>query len=118
MINRETALSCLANLRALDDAFETDNASLIDYTIEWVQSVSREDAGEDIRLAFVAAAKINHLVALKESGKSAVTSFKAGDISVKEESGNAVKAAECILNSALQDAQALIKINSFAFMGV
>ena len=118
MINRETALSCLENLRELDSDFETDFAQLINYALDWAESLAADDAGEDVRLAFLAAAKMNYLLALREAGESSVSSFTAGDVSVKEESGNSVKAAESVLKSALCDAGTLIKSNGFAFMGV
>lgn len=102
----------------LGENFETEYAQLIDYSIDWAESLAAENASEDAVLAFLAAAKMNYLLALRESGESSVTSFTAGDISIKEESGNAVKAAEGILKTALSDAASLIKTNGFAFIGV
>ena len=118
MINRETALSCLANLRSLDGSFETDYAQLISYALNWAESVAADDAGEDIRLAFLAAAKMNYLLALRSAGEGSVASFTAGDVTLKEESGGEIKAAEGILKNALCDAKSLIKTNGFAFIGV
>lgn len=119
MINRQRVLSLLATLRTLDEDFETSFEDLIDFVVVWAQSIALDSSAESELLDFLAAAKLNYLLAVRESDSGGVTSFKAGDVSVKEDGTAAVKAAKDILDSALCDADALVNLKSgFAFIGV
>ncbi len=112
-------MSLLATLRSLDDGFEAENTELIDYAVSWAQSIATDESASGTRLDFLAAAKLNYLLAARETGANGVTSFKAGDVSVKEDGSAAVKAAKEILDSALCDAGTLVNLKSgFAFIGV
>jgi hypothetical protein len=119
LINRQKVLSLIATLRALEEGFEAEYAELIDYAVDWAQSVAVDGSISDSRLDFLAAAKLNYLLAVGADGSGSVASFKAGDISVKEDCAAAIKAAKDILDSALCDADALVNLKSgFAFIGV
>ncbi len=119
MISREKALSLLSTLRSLDESFETDSAELIDYALEWVEGIALNSEAENNSLAFLAAAKLNYLLALREAGVNPVSSFRAGDVSIGEDCAKALAAAKAVLDSALCDCEALVNLKSgFAFIGV
>lgn len=119
MINRLKVLSLLATLRSLDEGFEASYADLIDYAVDWAQAIALDKSTENPLLDFLAAAKLNYLLAVREGASGGVTSFKAGDVSVKEDASAAIEAAKGILDSALSDADSLVNLKSgFAFIGV
>ncbi len=76
-----------------------------------------EDEQTSTRLALIAAARANYLIALAQSGDSRITSFKAGDVSITE-STDAVAAAKALMEEMESTGHGITADSGFVFQTV
>lgn len=118
MINVDDVKSVAAALGGYSDDELEKYTSVIDCAVSVVSSMlNNEDLCSDARVIYLAAAKAHYDAVLISSCTDGITSFTAGDVSISESSAS-VEYARALLESARLDCAALIKDDSFAFLGV
>lgn len=118
MINKEAVETYTKVLGDFSDEEIETYSPVIDYAITTTAAALKDsEYGEDGRAVFLAAARANSLICTLKAGNDDVTSFTAGDVSIKRSGEACSKAAE-ILNEALTEAHGLIGDGAFAFIGV
>lgn len=118
MIDKEAVETYVKVIGDYSDEEISTYSPVIDYAITTTAAMIKiTDYGEDGRAVFLAAARAHSLICTLKAGSNDVTSFTAGDVTIKRSGEACGKAAE-ILNEALAEAYDLIGDGAFAFVGI
>lgn len=119
-MNKWTVLNSLRQLLPLDKREADIALPLCSNCLEEIRENLREDADpQDIRIATAAAGLAYYklmVYLLADDGN--VSSFRAGDITVKQDSKSVIKIAENVRNDALLRAVPILRDKSFIFRQV
>ena len=125
MIDTELVKKAVALMGGFDDAeVEKYNQFIIASSLSISEFINDDADENDARIIQLAAAKAYNSICCIAENADGITSFTAGEITVKQES-NLKDFAEKVLNSAYKDCKQLLKSdfelddkNGFAFLGV
>ena len=119
-MNKWTVLNSLRQLMPLNDKEADVALPLCSTCLEEIRENLKEEANpQDSRIAAAAAGLAYYkLMVYLLTDEGTVTSFRAGDITVKQDSKTVIKIAENVRNEALMRAAPILKDRDFLFKQV
>ncbi len=116
MINRQQVISVFEELYDAGE-FEGQLLPLCDAACIAVEAKLRKNADEtDSALLILAAALLNRRIVSRIADEDAIASFKAGDVTIRKETGERLRNADTDVERALELALPLLRDDGFLFM--